>query len=144
MVSSVYGLLKKSIRSGDIRMVNKLLMVADIDVDEISRAGGTHLHESIVYKNDNIVRALLEAGADIEIKNAVGDTPLVAAARSNNSKIVNTLAEYGADLSAIKEVNERLYRSAESTRESFAWKWEARELGIQVKSRKSQDEGIGL
>ena len=52
--------------------VVRLLVLADADLDAISREGRTALHTAAAWCNTDIVTLLLEAGARTDIKNSEG------------------------------------------------------------------------
>jgi ankyrin repeat protein len=54
--------------------------------------------------DDQIVKALLDAGADVNGRSYLNLTPLIEACKQESIEIMNTLLEYGADINCESEV----------------------------------------
>lgn len=56
------------------------------------------MHEAVIEKNLDLVKALLHSGSPIDIKDTLGNTPLHYSVLANDYEIVKLLIQFGADI----------------------------------------------
>jgi ankyrin repeat protein len=88
----------------NLEVVQKLIEY-DADIDAMDMQGWTPLFwasEGRHFKDDSVVRLLLERGADANVRaDKDGFTPLHEASRYGALEVVRLLLEYGADVEAV-------------------------------------------
>lgn len=77
----------------------RLFIQYGADVNHHGDDGGTVLHQACwQYKNENILKLLVENGANVDAKDNNGNTPLMGCARTNRYENIKTLVDLGANL----------------------------------------------
>ena len=89
--------LVSAVNNGDVEMV-KILLSYGADINH--GRGPTPLHLSIIYKDYQMAKFLLENGVDVNIAKHDGMTALHDAVKSGNMEMVKLLVEKGADVNA--------------------------------------------
>ena len=91
-------LLHEIVTDGDAKVVSEMLESGAIpDINKMSPAGLTALHQSAIDGNVECARALIKNGAKVNCMDCEGWTPLHASAMTNNVELCKFLLESGAN-----------------------------------------------
>ena len=82
-------------RFGHIRIIERLLIVKNLDIDATDQQGMTALHLAISRGYENICKYLIDNGAGINITTKEGHTCLHLAANAGNTDIVSLVIQTG-------------------------------------------------
>lgn len=108
-------LLQEIVTDGDVKLVHEVLKSGVIpDVNKISPAGLTALHQSALDGNLQCAKALVSNGANVNCVDVEKWTPLHAAAVSGHLELVRFLLESGANPTLKDEQGETPYDVAKS------------------------------
>ena len=101
------SILSYSIKNHNISVANLILTSPILDLDYQDANGNSYLHLAILYKQEEIVKSLIEKGININKKNKEGNTALHLAYLKNYKEIINILEENGIDTN-IRNNNNKL------------------------------------
>ena len=101
------SILSYSIKNHNISVANLILTSPILDLDYQDANGNSYLHLAILYKQEEIVKSLIEKGININKKNNEGNTALHLAYLKNYKEIINILEENGIDTN-IRNNNNKL------------------------------------
>ena len=91
-------LLQEMVTDGDAKVVSEMLESGAIpDINKMSPAGLTALHQSAIDGNVECARTLIKNGAKVNCMDCEGWTPLHASAMTNNAELCKFLLESGAN-----------------------------------------------
>lgn len=91
-------LLQEMVLDGDLKAVREILVSGTLnDINKLSPAGLTALHQSAIDGNLECAKALIANGADVNSADCELWTPLHAAAMSGQIEIVRYLLSHGAN-----------------------------------------------
>lgn len=108
-------LLQEMVLDGDLKAVKEILDSGTLqDLNKLSPAGLTALHQSAIDGNLECAKALIASGADVNSTDCELWTPLHAAAMSGQIEIVRYLLSHGANSRLKNEVNETAYDVAKT------------------------------
>ena len=94
------------IASGDSKGVLDLINSKKVDISARIEDGLTPLMFSIIYKQDEISKMLIEKGANINVKDKSGFTALIHSIMYNRTEISKILIEKKADVNIKTSLNE--------------------------------------
>ena len=91
-------LLQQIVTDGDAKLVSEMIESGAIpDINKMSPAGLTALHQSAIDGNIECARTLIKNGAKVNCMDCEGWTPLHASAMTNNVELCKFLLESGAN-----------------------------------------------
>lgn len=103
-------LLQEVVLDGDLKAVKEILGSGTLhDINKLSPAGLTALHQSAIDGNLECAKALIASGADVNSTDCELWTPLHAAAMSGKIEVVRYLLSHGANSRLKNEVNQTAY-----------------------------------
>ena len=108
-------LLQEMILDGDLLAVKKILDSGTLeDINKLSPAGLTALHQSAIDGHLECAKALVASGANINCTDCELWTPLHAAAMSGKIEVVRYLLSHGADMHLKNESQQTAYDVAKT------------------------------
>jgi ankyrin repeat protein len=115
------SILSYSIKNHNIQVANLVLTSPILDLNYQDKDGNSYLHLAILYKEEEIVKSLIEKGISVFKQNKEGNTPLHLAYMKNDKRIIHILEGNGIDTSAgtnknksVEEININLGKSQKS------------------------------
>ena len=112
------SILSYSIKNHNIQVANLILTSPILDLNYQDKDGNSYLHLAILYKEEEIVKSLIEKGISVFKQNKEGNTPLHLAYMKNDKRIIRILEGNGIDTSAgtnknksVEEININLGKS---------------------------------
>ncbi len=115
------SILSYSIKNHNIQVANLILTSPILDLNYQDKDGNSYLHLAILYKEEEIVKSLIEKGISVFKQNKEGNTPLHLAYMKNDKRIIRILEETGIDTSAgtnknksVEDININLGKSQKS------------------------------
>ena len=99
------SILSYSIKNHNISVSNLILTSPVLDLDYQDANGNSYLHLAILFKQEEIVKLLIEKGININKKNKEGNTALHLAYLKNDKNIINILEENGIDTNILNNNN---------------------------------------
>jgi ankyrin repeat protein len=94
------------VRAGQREAVLAAITSPDIDLDAAAPDGSTALHWATYAVDDELVRALLDAGASADVTSRYGASPLAEAVKLGDLELVRMLLEAGADADSPNQDNQ--------------------------------------
>lgn len=108
-------LLQEMVLDGDLKAVKEILDSGTLnDINKLSPAGLTALHQSAIDGNLECAKALISSGADVNCTDCELWTPLHAAAMSGQIELVRYLLSHGANSRLKNEAKETAYDVAKT------------------------------
>jgi ankyrin repeat protein len=108
-------LLQEMVLDGDLLAVKKILDSGTLeDINKLSPAGLTALHQSAIDGHLECAKALVASGANINCTDCELWTPLHAAAMSGKIEVVRYLLSHGADMHLKNESQQTAYDVAKT------------------------------
>ena len=115
------SILSYSIKNHNIQVANLILTSPILDLNYQDKDGNSYLHLAILYKEEEIVKSLIEKGISVFKQNKEGNTPLHLAYMKNDKRIIRILEGNWIDTSAgtnknksVEEININLGKSQKS------------------------------
>ena len=90
-------LLQQIVTEGDVEEIKGVLSTSGVDINRMSPAGLTALHQAAMDGNVECAQALLLNGGDVNVTDCEGCTPLHTAAICGHTEFVHFLLAAGAD-----------------------------------------------
>ena len=90
-------LLQQIVTEGDVEEIKDVLSTAGVDINRMSPAGLTALHQAAMDGNVECAQTLLLNGGDVNVTDCEGCTPLHTAAICSHTEFVHFLLAAGAD-----------------------------------------------
>lgn len=90
-------LLQQIVTEGDVEEIKGVLSTAGVDINRMSPAGLTALHQAAMDGNVECAQTLLLNGGDVNVTDCEGCTPLHTAAICGHTEFVHFLLAAGAD-----------------------------------------------
>lgn len=90
-------LLQQIVTEGDVEEIKDVLSTAGLDINRMSPAGLTALHQAAMDGNVECAQTLLLNGGDVNVTDCEGCTPLHTAAICGHTEFVHFLLAAGAD-----------------------------------------------
>ena len=90
-------LLQQIVTEGDVEEIKDVLSTAGLDINRMSPAGLTALHQAAMDGNVECAQTLLLNGGDVNVTDCEGCTPLHTAAICGHTQFVHFLLAAGAD-----------------------------------------------
>lgn len=108
-------LLQEMVLDGDLKAVKEILVSGTLeDINKLSPAGLTALHQSAIDGNLECAKALIMSGANVNCADCELWTPLHAAAMSGRIEIVRYLLSHGANSLLKNEAEQTAYDVAKT------------------------------
>ena len=98
-------LLSYSIKNNNINISKLILTSPILDLDFLDKDGNSYLHLAVLYKQEEIIKLLIEKGISINKQNKEGNTALHLAYVKYDKKIINILEENGIDTNIVNNKN---------------------------------------
>ena len=98
-------ILSYSLKYNNFEVSNLILAFQNIDLNYQDKDGNTYLHLSVIAKQKEIVKLLINKGISINKQNKDGNTALHLAYMINDNSIINILLEYGIDKHILNKDN---------------------------------------
>ena len=95
------SILSYSIKNHNTSVSNLILTSPILDLNYEDKNGNSYLHLAILYKQEEIIKSLIEKGININKKNKEGNTALHFAYIKNDKQIINILEENGIDTNIV-------------------------------------------
>ena len=92
------SILSYSIKNHNISVANLILTSPILDLDYQDANGNSYLHLAILYKQEEIVKSLIEKGIFLNKKNNKGNTALHLSMITKNRNIIKLLLNKDADI----------------------------------------------
>ena len=99
------SILSLSIKNNNISVSNLILTSPILDLNYQDKDGNSYLHLAILYKQEDIVKSLIEKGIFLNKKNNKGNTALHLAYINYDKNIINILEENGIDTNIVNNNN---------------------------------------
>ena len=95
------SILSYSIKNHNTSVSNLILTSPILNLNYEDKNGNSYLHLAILYKQEEIIKSLIEKGININKKNKEGNTALHFAYIKNDKQIINILEENGIDTNIV-------------------------------------------
>ena len=99
------SILSLAIKNHNISVANLILTSPILDLNYQDKDGNSYLHLAILYKQEDIVKSLIEKGIFLNKKNNKGNTALHIAYINYDKHIINILEENGIDTNIVNNNN---------------------------------------
>ena len=99
------SILSLAIKNHNISVANLILTSPILDLNYQDKDGNSYLHLAILYKQEDIVKSLIEKGIFLNKKNNKGNTALHLAYINYDKNIINILEENGIDTNIVNNNN---------------------------------------
>ena len=99
------SILSLAIKNNNISVSNLILTSPILDLNYQDKDGNSYLHLAILYKQEDIVKSLIEKGIFLNKKNNKGNTALHLAYINYDKNIINILEENGIDTNIVNNNN---------------------------------------